>query len=50
VSAAAGGGWDITATVDGHVVAARHAGDWHRTERMCRRLEDEVRRRELVDA
>ena len=27
------GGWDVTATLDGRVVATRHCRDWHRAER-----------------
>ena len=27
------GGWDVTATLDGRIVASRHCRDWHRAER-----------------
>jgi hypothetical protein len=30
------GGWDVTATLNGRVVASRHCDDWHRTERARR--------------
>ena len=33
ISAVDPGGWDVTATLDGRIVAARHCRDWHRTER-----------------
>jgi hypothetical protein len=28
------GGWQITATLDGQVVATQHCDDWHRVERV----------------
>ncbi|MGE0449301.1 MAG: hypothetical protein AB7Q29_06940 [Vicinamibacterales bacterium] len=42
VRAAAGGGWDVSATLDGHLVARRHCGDWHKTERACAWVESEI--------
>jgi hypothetical protein len=33
VSSGQTGGWDVTATLNGRVVASRHCDDWHRTER-----------------
>ena len=33
ISAGDPGGWDVTATLDGRVVASRHCRDWHRAER-----------------
>ena len=41
VSLAADSGWNVTATVDGRVVAARHCNDWHRVERLCLQLSGE---------
>jgi hypothetical protein len=32
------GGWNVTATVDGRVLATRHCGDWHRAERVCQQM------------
>jgi hypothetical protein len=42
VSSAEDGGWDITATLDGRVVASRHCYDWHRVERARKWVETEL--------
>lgn len=34
VTLAPSGGWQVTATLDGHVVASQHCDDWHRVERV----------------
>jgi len=36
------GGWDVTATLNGRVVARRHCGDWHRAERSRAALTTEL--------
>ena len=36
------GGWDVTATLDGRVVASRHCRDWHRAERARAALTTEL--------
>lgn len=33
VSASECGGWNVTATLDGRLLAIRHCDDWHRVER-----------------
>lgn len=35
VSLAVHRGWNVTATVDGRVIAVYHCDDWHRVERLC---------------
>jgi hypothetical protein len=45
---AADGGWDVTATLDGHVLAARHCLDWHRTERASRLMKFQGRRMQVL--
>jgi hypothetical protein len=42
ISASERGGWNVTATLDGRVMAIRHCGDWHRVERACIRMESEL--------
>lgn len=37
-------GWDVTATIDGRIVAHRHCDDWHRVERARAALLLTVRR------
>ena len=46
------GGWDVTATLNGRVVASRHCDDWHRAERARASLTTELRAlaRRLVEA
>ena len=44
ISLALAGGWDVTATLDGHVVFSRHCADWHRAERARAYLESELAR------
>ena len=46
------GGWDVTATLDGRVVASRHCDDWHRAERARAALTTELLTlaRRLVEA
>jgi hypothetical protein len=41
VSLAACRGWDVTATVEGRVVAVRHCRDWHRVEHVRSQLRSE---------
>jgi hypothetical protein len=36
-------GWDVTATLDGRIVATRHCRDWHRTERARAAVTSELR-------
>lgn len=42
VCATEGGGWDITATLDGRLIASRHCDDWHRAERACSWAQSEL--------
>jgi hypothetical protein len=42
ISASEHGGWNVTATVDGRVMAIRHYDDWHRVERECTWMESEL--------
>jgi hypothetical protein len=48
VSLAVHSGWEVTATVDGRVVATRHCSDWHRVEYLCSQLRDEHKGHPLV--
>ena len=41
VSLAACRGWNVTATVEGRVVAVRHCRDWHLVEHVCSQLRNE---------
>jgi hypothetical protein len=42
ISASEHGGWNVTATIDGRVIAIRHYEDWHRVERACTWMESEL--------
>jgi hypothetical protein len=42
VCATEGGGWNITATFDGRLIASRHCHDWHGVERACKWVQSEL--------
>lgn len=41
LSLAACRGWNVTAMIEGRVVAVRHCRDWHRVEHVCWQLRNE---------
>jgi hypothetical protein len=47
IALASDGGWDVRAEVDANVVSIGHCPDWHRVERFCVRLEEQLRIRKL---
>jgi hypothetical protein len=43
ISISMGGGWNVTTTCDGRILATRHYNDWHRVERARILLECDLR-------
>jgi hypothetical protein len=37
------GGWDVIATLGGHILAIQHCTDWHRAERAYLRMSGDTR-------
>ena len=50
VVSAAGGGWDVIATLGDRIVAIQHCEDWHRAERAHLRMKGDTRLLDRIEA